>query len=152
MITATYTFRDNNGRIAETRVRWSSFDTITSAEPAAFALLSAMNAITNAIIVEMTLYAEPFVGSDAPPEAESDVKRALLLFYRNGDDCASVRVPSPSLLLAETSGFYAGIRITRERLELLSLLSTVEAIPAGTVDAVGRPHGTAFTVGGVTRI
>lgn len=83
---------------------------------------------------------------------DSSVSRYALLFYRNDSRTTSIRLPSPQGLPTEVAGAYAGIRITRELLDLSGLLGAVESLPEGLVDSLGRPMGTAFSVGGIVRL
>lgn len=149
---AVYTFVDNNGGKAETRLHFPGGLSAGEVLSSALALASLFQAVSSATIVDVAVRWSISLPNPGAPLPGSSATRAALLFYRNGGDCATVRVPSPSVLLAETSGLYAGIRITRERLAVLTLLATVEALPEGAVDPLGRPYGTTFTVGGIVNL
>lgn len=150
--TIEYLWADNSGKTATCSISTGPGASYAGAEVLAATLAPLLQAVSDAALLGYTISTPNRVPSPPQPGLQSDVKRAALLFYRDGNNCASIYVPSPSLLLAETSGFYAGIRITRERLAVLTLLAQVEALPAGTLDAVGRPYGSTFTVGGITKL
>lgn len=141
---------DNNGAIARTQFRPGVANNYAGALARALSIASAMQAVSLATLMRVQIELELTIPSAPAPSPDSDTRRAAILIYRDGDNAASLRVPSPPLLLAETSGLYAGVRISRERLAVLALLSNVEALSTGLVDPLGRPYGTAFTVGGIT--
>lgn len=118
------------------------------AEAKASALASALAAVSDAHLYHMSITFKVVVPGIPTPGPSSDANTYSILFYRNGDDVGSISVPSAGNLPIEASGPYAGIRHTRELVELSGLLSTVEAIASGLADRLGRPYPTTFSVGG----
>lgn len=150
--TIRYQWVDNNGKRAQVQQTTGPDVSFDGAVSLALGLAPLMQALSDAALVAFTITQRTTVPSPPAPGPQSDYRRYALFFYRDGDVCASVRVPSPTLLLAETSGLYAGQRITRERLEVLTLLPSVEALPQGALDPVGRPYGGTFIVGGIVNL
>lgn len=149
--TVVYTWRDNNGRIAEHKVNAGEGANFSGVAAFAAALAGLLEPLSDASLLGFAISQDfPTLPPPAPGPG-SDVKRYATLFYTNDDTTSSIRVPSVAGVLAETVGPYAGFRITRERLEVLGLLTLVDSIPAGTLDPVGRPYGTTFVVGSLSR-
>lgn len=143
---------DNNGHEAETGVNLREGTTFDGALAYAQALESALSALSSARI-DGAEY-KRIIKSGASPGnlAFADMRSDALLFYRNGLDFASFRVPSPKQLLFESSGPYADVRITRQSLDVSGLLAQVDNFLAGCLDPLGRPYPTSFIVGGRSRI
>jgi hypothetical protein len=144
-----FSFVDNNGGKAKVRARFGGgFDAVASA---ATALATALEAISDARLVSFSVVST-FARAEAPPaQLTSNVMRVGLLFYRNGDDTASFYLPSIVAVLAETSGPYQGRRITRDSAGMLGLLESLDRLLDGALDPCGRPYGSAFSVGAITR-
>lgn len=150
--TCTVHWRDNNGKRAETKYTPGPEDNWVGSVAVGLNIAAALAAVSDAVIerVEFRTFIDLDTGIAAPPT--SDVKRAAVFFYRNGDNVSSLRLPSPTLLLVETSGPYAGVRITPASVALSSLLAQVAGMVAGAFDPVGRPYGPTFVVGGITQL
>lgn len=144
-------WRDNNGKEAQVRLRTPD-TTLAGAEAQAFALASALQAVSDAALFKLDLSFKPTFTPGPAASPMSDARSYALLFYRNDDRTTSIQVPSPAGLPTETAGAYAGVRVTRELLELSGLLGQVESLPAGLVDGLGRPLGTAFSIGGIVKL
>lgn len=144
---AVYQWRDGEGKRAEVRVYFTGPQTHGAIVTRAVAMASAFEAVSDARLVSVTIeHTIPFTGS-TPAEPGSDRSTYALLFYRNELRVASIRVPSPGRLLTEVAGPYAGVRYTRDTLQLSGLLVTVEDIASGLVDSLGRPYPSTFSVG-----
>lgn len=148
----TLHWEDNNGAVAETRFRLGDGVGYPEAEAVSTAIAEAAQDCSDAVLVRIELQWRFDIALPPAPAATSDVRRAAILFYRDGNILASFRVPSPIELLAETSGEYAGIRITPDSLDLLGLLPKVQGLVANALDPLGRPYGGDFSVGGITRV
>ena len=145
-------FRDNNGKVAEMTVPFGPGDDIAGALTALLNLAPFLASVSSATITHAAILKEYPGPSTAPPGPNSSVKRATVLFYRNGDDTASILVPSVALVHFEAAGAYSGQRITRDSAALSGVLTSLDNLLTGTLDDVGRPYGDHFLVGGVTRI
>lgn len=143
---------DNNGAVAATTYRLPDGTTFGQAVSVATAIAQAAQDVSSASLTHYDITWQYDIASPVPAQETSDVRRAAVLFYRNGSAIASVRVPSPAELLAEVGGEYAGVRITPERLAVLGLLTKVQGLVTGALDPLGRPYGGDFTVGGITRV
>lgn len=147
-----YHWRDNNGGKAEVKIyppEPHSFDAIVSF---ALTMASALQGASDARLVSFDVVGTFDISSSLPASPDADMRSYALLFYRNGDARASILVPAPRGVLSELSGPYAGIRITRDRLELLGLLPALDTLPASLRDPVGRPVGGNLTVGGIVKL
>lgn len=146
-VVAVYHFADNNGKRAETRLHLGG-DFISDASIGlALMLASALQGASDARLVRVELAASFNRPGAAGPQLGSDVRRTGILFYRNGDDCSSFSLPSLNRLYAESSGRYAGVRVTRSSLDLWNMLNTMDTLLVGALDPVGRPYGSRFSVG-----
>lgn len=85
-----------------------------------------------------------------PPTADS--RRSATLFYSDGSATARLVIPSPVPSLAETTGPYAGYRITRESAAAAGLVDELDNIVAGTVTADGELWPGPFTLGAIDEI
>lgn len=146
-----YRWVDNNNQSCEHQMRAPLALSYGGVVSLATSLASAMEAVSSARLTGFTverLYNRPTVSPISP---DADCRTDAVLLYRNGDDTSSVRLPSPRPVLFEVSGPYAGLRITTDSALLSGLLPNIQALGEGTVDAVGRPTGTGFVVGGKLR-
>lgn len=145
---AVYQFVDNNGQVAEAKMRYPESGGYDSAALNATLLAGAMAAVSSATLTGFSITKTVEIAdiSAAPPGSTVDF--AGILFYRNGTDLASFRLPGLTRLLAESVGDYAGVRATRASADLLGLLETLDSLLEGSLDPVGRPYGTVFVVGG----
>lgn len=142
-----YHFRDNNGGSSQLRLH-HPFDAVAPAEAFALAGAAHLSGVSDAALTEVRLYWRATIPDPGPAAPTSDCRRGGVLFYRNGNDIASITVPSVALVLTDTSGVYQGVRISRERLQLLGMLTKIQALVSGALDPLGRPYGPVFSVGG----
>lgn len=143
-----YHWRDNNDGRAEVRLYPPDVSSYTAIASFALAMAVVLQAVSDARLVRFEVVHIFEVEGSPAPAPESDVRSYGLLFYRNGVNVSSILVPSVSELLTETDGPFAGVRITRSRLDVLGLLPAFDALVAGALDPLGRPYGNSFSVGG----
>jgi hypothetical protein len=143
---ADYRFLDSNGNTSQMRLR---FPDLSDAELVTTVASSAalFQAVSDAALVEVKISRTFPIANPPAPGPLSDVRTIALLFYSNGDTLSSIRLPAATALPVETSGAYAGFRITRQTLDLSGLLTQVDGMVDGALDPVGRPYGTTFVVG-----
>lgn len=144
---AIYVFRDNSGKRARSRLVLSPDLPQATASAYALAVASALQGVSDATLESVTLRWTSGELSTPAPGPDSDVYRSLILFYRNGDDTASITVPSGARLLTETDGAYRGARVTRASVGMQGLLTSVDSLLLGALDPAGRPYGSLFSVG-----
>lgn len=143
---ADYRFLDSNGNTSQMRVRYPE---LTAAELVTLVTSSAslFQAVSDAALSGVKLSKSIAIVNPPQPAPGSSVRTVALLFYSNGEQVSSIRLPAASLLPVDTSGPYSGFRITRGNLELSALLETVEGMVQGALDPLGRPYGSTFVVG-----
>lgn len=145
---AVFHWRDNNGGRAENLIYFAGSTDYGAIAAKAAALAPLLEAVSSARLVRYELRFELPWQAAAPAAPDSNARSYTLLFYRNNDRVASIKVPSAGRLPYQVSGPYAGVRVTREDLAVSGLLDTVEGLAAGLVDRLGRPYPTTFSVGG----
>lgn len=146
---ARYRFRDHSGKRAQARLWLPEGTPAPDAESRANSLAGGLALVSTARIEEYTLcwlYEGPETSVAQPG---SDCRRAAVLFYGNDTQLASILLPSPTELLAEGSGPYAGYRITRDSANVSGLLAVLEDMVVGFLDPTGRPLYPGFRVGGI---
>lgn len=142
---------DNNGQTAQVRLH-CPFRDKAAVEGFALTAASRIGAVSDAVVSKVEQVWSADLPASAPPGPLSNVELRTVLFYRNGPDVSALTLPSATLLPVETSGPYAGVRTTRELLDLSGLLAPVQGLVAGALDPVGRPYGPVFSVGGRTKL
>ena len=143
-----YHWRDDGEGRAETRVYFAGSTDYGAIAAKAAALAPLLEAVSSARLVRYELRFELPWQSAVPAAPDSNARSYTLLFYRNNDRVASIKVPSAGRLPYQTSGPYAGVRVTRADLAMSGMLDVVESLAAGMVDRLGRPSPTTFSVGG----
>jgi len=107
-----FIFRDRSGNEASSHLY---FPISTSVDDVFVAVNNAIPfyaAVSDALIVRVVAEYEYYFVGLPDPSITSDVKRTVLLFYRNEDSrIERISVPSPRVSIFETVGEYAGIRI-----------------------------------------
>jgi len=78
--------------------------------------------LSNAVLFRINIRYGMSDRNHAPPASDSDVRRYLALFYRNGDESTAFWIPSPNMGYFETAGPYAGIRLDTSRPEVAALV------------------------------
>lgn len=143
-----YHWRDSSGGRAENLLYFAGSTDYGAIAAKAAALAPLLEAVSSARLVRYELRFELPWQTDVLPTPDSNARSYTLLFYRNDDRVASIKVPSAGRLPYQVSGPYAGVRVTRDDLALSGLLNTVESLASGLVDRVGRPLPATFSVGG----
>ncbi len=149
-LTIVYSWEDNTGNISGNTLHAPLSLVGGGVELLAAQLAEAMEAVSTARLLSYDIRYSSGTLTSPGPSLDSDCTYYGLLLYRNGDDCSSFVVPSPSGVLFESGGPYGGALITRRSLALSGLLAQVDTILQGFLDPVGRPYGTVFIVGGRT--
>ena len=105
-------FRDRSGNEASSHLYFpisTSADTVFAAVNNAIPIY---NAVSNALIVRVVAEYEYYFTNLSDPSITSDVRKTLLLFYRNDENRINrLSLPSPRSGIFEVSGDYANIRI-----------------------------------------
>lgn len=149
VLTVKTHWRDNNGNRAQMWLRPAVTDSYSGAAAVINPILEACVAVSDAILLKVE-YEWEIELPESIPGAGATVSRAMVIFYRNGENISSLLVPSPVVELAETAGDFAGIRITRESAAAAGLLTVLENITTGLLDPIERPYGTEFIIGTFT--
>ncbi len=95
-VTATYTFRDNNGKESTCSFRLPTgipvADTVTAAE----SLVALLTPLSNAALVRYSISRDYFENTPPTPAVESEVERKLTMTFRAGTgQTVIVNIPSP---------------------------------------------------------
>lgn len=139
---------DHSGKRSRTRLHSFPEGDNDAAVSLALTVAPLLEALSDARLTHFIVEHDYTNPAAVGPQPDSSVYSSAVYFYRNGDACSSLSVPAPPALLPEVTGPYAGVRITRARLFMLGLLSTVENMVSGAIDPTGRPYPDTFTVGG----
>ena len=142
-------WRDNNNNRAQMWFRPGVTDSYAGAMAIAMPIINACIAVSDALLLKVEFEWDLEIAPGVPA-VSSDLTEAAVFFYRNGTNVASILIPSVTRVLAELAGEYAGKRITRESATAVNLLTTLELIPTGLIDPLGRAYGTEFVVAGFT--
>lgn len=142
-----YTFLDSEGHEAQVRLYPADISSFGAVASFAAALASALQGVSDAHLSRYRLVFPLDYAGGNPAAPDSSVRTVAVLFYRNGDDVSSFRLPSPSPLPTDTHGHYAGVRISRAVVDLSGMLSLLDGLLDGAIDPARRPYGHAFSVG-----
>lgn len=143
-------WRDNNGKEGRQQFWLPPNLSIPAYVARANNLRNASVPLSSAQIIGAELLFEGVVTGLATPAAlTSDVKRALVLFFRDSNGINSWRLPSPGQLPYDTAGEWRGIRITPAALAAAGLLDLVQAGAAQTVTRWQTPFPSTLTVAGL---
>lgn len=143
-----YRFTDNNGRSAETVLRLPDALSFGEASARAESIAASFDAVTDAVLVEFVISRRSPGPAGSTATALASVRHTTVLFYREGEQVSSIRVPALQPLFFELTGPYQGMRVTRLRLQPLAFLPTFDNLLDGALDVTGRPFPLFFYVGG----
>lgn len=143
---------DNNGAPSTVEFRPGIADNDAGLLNRIRTIADAMQSISTGAIVKAEIVWKFDIASPAAAAPGADLQDYGIFYLRGETGVASVSVPATKRLLADVDGDYAGVRISRARLQVLGLLSTVDNMVSGALDPVGRPYGTVFSVGGYAKL
>lgn len=141
-------FKDRE-REAEFRLRFPFAQDFNTIAATAQVIADAAQAISNGLLVRITVrknYADN-IGIVAP--AESLVTRKMMLYYSNTSQHESISIPSGREDLLETTGAYAGIRLDTSNPVVIAALAALQSALALVETPEGSPFPADFTVGGI---
>lgn len=148
----TFTMVDNNGRAAEMRFWLRDTVTLENVDAWPAFLEAGLAAVSSAAIARAEVKFDFPVSLSPVAGPASDVKRYLLLFYRDDADAAAVQiVPSPGSLPLDLVGSYRAVRLGVESVQVSNLQAAMDKFAQGTLTPGGTPWPATFRVGGVTR-
>lgn len=147
----TYLFRDDEGRVGEAAFWLPAPSSFAVYDVTIIELGRRIAALSNALLIGAELrLVYPF--SSGPVVLPAKGANRLLLFYREGAIGYALNVPAArSSLPYDTTGTYAGVRLSRDSLAATGLLADIELLPQSLVFRSGDPVPTTFVVGGRTR-
>lgn len=146
-----FIWQDNNGKTAQQRIWLPDGEAVAASIGRANAIRDAARPISSAMLLRAELeYPEIVPGLPDPAAPGSDVRKNLVVFYRDNAETASIRFPSPAPSLPyDTSGPWAGLRITRDSLITAGLVDELELISSLVVMEWGDPFPVAVSVAGI---
>lgn len=143
-----YRFIDNNNRRAETILRLPDELTFGQASARAEQFAALFAAVSDARLDDFVI-SRRFPGpAGSTATALASVQHTTVLFYSDGEQTSSIRMPALNRFVAEVDGPYAGIRVTRQSAAVGGILGILDTMLAETLDPTGRPFPGTFYVGG----
>lgn len=151
-LTVNYLFRDIDGKEATVQVFMPEGLSTSEIDEWIALLASRMKAISDCVIVRATVKFSLPLPTPIPAQPGSSAYTRTLLFFKDNAHTSRLSLPGRVGLPYDTDGAYAGIRITRDNVELFSLQGSVDGIVQTAYDGLGRRYPYAFLVGGSTRL
>lgn len=147
----TYQFRDDEGNIGEASFWLPMLPSFAVYDSIIIELGARIAALSNALLIGAELRLQ-YVFTTGPVIIPAKNANRLLLFYREGAIGYALNVPAARASLPyDTTGTYAGVRLSRDILAASGLLADIEIISQSLVFRNGDPVPTVFVVGGRTR-
>lgn len=142
---------DRDGDTAKFTVRFPFSISRDNAFSSLQSIASAIQGISNAVPVRITVRYGYHEDSPDVPSLLSNVGRYLCLYYSNGVDTEPIFVPSGDESLLETSGRFAGIRLDLADPSVVSVALALSTALLATSDQTGAGWDRVLVVGGITR-
>lgn len=145
-------WQDKSSSLSETGFYLASDTPLSEVYSRAAALRAVSLPLTTARLVSAVWTVEEEFTDTPAASPDADLRVRLICLFTNGVRRRAISLRSPTQLPFDQSGPYIGIRLQRRSILLSTVLTALETISANTVDNMGRPFPTTFTVGGKTRI
>lgn len=132
-------FVDYNGDRAETRQTFDVAGSVQELVTSIAAWSAAIENLSNARLIGGEARSSIQTTSPGPAAVSSNVYRRLLCLCRNGDDYASITIPSPSGLPYETAGPYRNFRIPPLQAQQEPRIAALQDLLSRCVTRYGKP-------------
>lgn len=120
-------WRDAAGEIGRVSLHVRDLSTVNDALNAAQDIVSAVDPLCSAVNFQATAYIPLDISQGPAAQEGSNIYDRAFFIFRDGPTRGVISVPAPNDMLFELGGSYRAIRITRERLAMLGLLSPLES-------------------------
>lgn len=143
-------WEDNKGAEASQRFHLPGGETVGQSIARVNALRSALLPLSNARLTSARLVYRDVVDALGVAAGNSNVLKNLVCLLANGEERGTIKVPSPRPDLPyDSTGPWAGIRITRQAMVDAGLAGPVETALQACVWPWGDPFPTEFVVAGI---
>lgn len=146
-----FRFRDNNGGLAFSRVWIPDGAAIGDVDTFAQGYANTVKPLTDSALIDAKYELSYEYANPLPAAINSDVYTRLIAIFRNGDEYASISIPSAVELPYDVDGSYRAIRLAFPPGSLSPVLTALQDVVVGTVTPLGRPFPSTFLVGGISR-
>lgn len=146
-----FRFRDNNGGFAFSRVWIPDGATLAGVDAFAQGYANAVNPLTDAQLIDAKYKLSYEYANPSPAAIGSDVYSRLIAIFRNGDQYASISIPSALELPYDVDGPYRDIRLSFPPGAVSPVLTSLQSIVLGTVTPIGGQFPSTYLVGGLSR-
>ena len=126
-------WQDNNGKRSDQRFYLPEGEAVAQSVGRANAIRDALRPLSNAQLVGGELVYPDIIEPLGVAAVGSNALRHLVCLFRSGEIVGSLRIPSPTTLPFDSSGPWAGQRVTRDALAALNLVAPLDAAVALTV-------------------